>query len=1835
MKRKIKKLLFCIILPIICFSVIGSFGISSFISGYASAYSGNGGVFYISKYSDFYHTKGSISNSTAKNGGAYYVSGGKLYMSGGEIYNNTVSANGGGVYIDNSGLFNMSNGHIYNNYYIDKQKNTHQNDIYNAGTFVMTGGTIGSLQSVVYKRVDDNDKASITGDYIYFGSYPQTIKSDDVQIYEDKVNSKGYYLGSDGEQYAKITATIGSPNTFSNNEVVQEGVDYYFKVEPIKWLILSEDNGQAIILSELILDAHQFYNDNTNSRPNSSADCNDIRPYDYKYSDIRAWLNGYAPEEGNEEYGEDCSDNGFLQLAFSEEEQNRIQSMLVDNGLSTGINYDDDYICEVTYGDTNDKVWLLSYSDLSNPVYDPQKIVGDYACAKMATSPTGSGDWWLRSPGLDSCDASHCNRYGDLTVGLVDEVKGVVPAMQISLYNLPDEKDYGVINNGGSAWIYGGTVNDNILFDNKSQADSCLVVSPDATLNGILYLKGNSLLTVTYKNQKGEYLSFDGTKEYIIKVDNERADGVVVKFLYNGSSAPDLSKIEFVGTGSLYCDFYVEYIEDGSYDISGNETGYWTIKMKHRKVSVTYDQNIDNTLINRDFMLDGTFEDSNMSFSAQLGDTGAYGATSDFAYQGKYSMYITGGTPSTGRPRLLKETTNQGDSGVQYVMEAMVYSSSSLSNVVLAIEANGGDYSWEGFSNGGEYTTPGKWQHLMIITEKIMSGDVDIYFLLYTDPGQTVYIDNLNIYTIYNDEEISTLTKNYECGDRYEDTYVPERVGYEFKGWTNSIFDMSKWLARYKEIGMPIYPSTDNLVSVNRQENSITLRGEKDVDVFTHYDHYIIPVRSETWYTFSWKQDWDFDPSVMIFPKTSNGGGYTRVTVRGGRYDVDTGRYYLTFRTSSDERYISVRFGTYDEGEVTFSECKLEEGSRPTEYIVQTGTTVTNPNSHTLYAVWSAKEVALELDGTLDYNTLGYQLCGDSNWTTTETEYKFTAGKSEGRGGGPFMMFWGLGRAGDSYMVIGQKYRFTFEARVNVSNFETNVNFENGNTGYILNTFTKSYKTYVYDFVFNTEENNNALTFYGENWDGQEFYIRNIKLFCLASYGENVRPLNNLKWGDHGDGSRFEGWYYDMSYNESTSDNPMDYSNFQIVNMGRDYLYQDSFNIQFSVYSANWANFGFQMIFSSADRGGVDIEASLGYIHFIGYDYGHGYRTATASLKWSDLSSGWHTFKLIFDGNYLTVYLDGGTSPIATSNAFVSGKIGYKPSNSLFVGGEAVNSPNMVDCPSLYNFIGKIANFAVSHTSSTGNNETGIISVPAHNVILHARMSVKVTVEAVTKDNKVKVESVSVNGNTIQNGYSYEKYQFISDTLNMDYTPLYFPIYWSWRWDRKYSDSLQESYFVGDDSSHQAISYTISKQDVLIGDLRFIAAAACSWSKQVVTNFSNTDIRGGWIASNWDGTWQKYAANGVPVDGGKPEIWAKPAEGYMFYGWYLRVLPTESNYKSNVYIPARLCTMIDEGSSYYFIYNFDHETTNPADGKPGGGDLFALFLPVEFSLGWESEIDGFIKNKFPSSSWGYITSIQFCYSNPDSYNYNKIGRLFSGIEVFLNKNSTTSNIDIAFVCSGDIYAPKDATNLFSRLKWLETITLSNFYTVNTTNMSSMFYDCQFLTSFYGPGFNTYNTTNMKYMFYNCKSLVTLDLSNFNIQNLSAYVGMLTLNATNLSTFRTPYYTNVEIPITLASGKYLYYGTSRKTSVPVGLVKSQTYTNSPSSFIANTYSAYDDLTASKTLRTAVYDKVDSQSADLSKELFGNDLYFEKRRNIAILVDNKKYKAIYEPKEYKIA
>ncbi len=239
-------------------------------------------------------------------------------------------------------------------------------------------------------------------EYIEFGEYPQSLKADGVTVDESVQDARGYYLGSDGAYYAKLMAfPFESDCQYENGEAIVSEAEYYFKVEPIRWRVLTKENGKKMLLCDSIL-ANMPWGDGTTV---------------YQDSSIRSWLNGE-----------------FFDVAFNEEEKDTIIKTLVDNG--------DD-------ADTEDNVFLLSFEESLNKKYAfnsktdykeciaRQITVSDYARAQgvytyINIKPKGKGYWWLRTPQNGKILINYPNGAVGHERPSNTDAYGVVPAMWIN-----------------------------------------------------------------------------------------------------------------------------------------------------------------------------------------------------------------------------------------------------------------------------------------------------------------------------------------------------------------------------------------------------------------------------------------------------------------------------------------------------------------------------------------------------------------------------------------------------------------------------------------------------------------------------------------------------------------------------------------------------------------------------------------------------------------------------------------------------------------------------------------------------------------------------------------------------------------------------------------------------------------------------------------------------------------------------------------------------------------------------------------------------------------------------------------------------------------------------------------------------------------------------------------------------------------------------------------------------------------------------------------------------------------------------------------------------------
>ncbi|MEE3435146.1 MAG: DUF6273 domain-containing protein [Treponema sp.] len=287
--------------------------------------------------------------------------------------------------------------------------------------------------------------------YVTFGTWPQTVKLNSVIVDESETNTAGsfiYYKGNDGNWYAKIQEKAYENNyTYSEGSHVEQSSanSYkYFKVEPIKWRVLTADyNGKKLLLADKILVSSQFYDVKSERYINGKT----VYANNYKESKIRAYLNGINyKKNGLQNNCTDFEDKGFFYTAFNLNEQNAIAETLIDNSarstnltgnpkaFNLGIN---NYTCE----DTVDKIFLLSVSEVcdywNSDEHDLVRVLAttDFAKANGVVQGTAKdclgGLWWLRSPDWKNGSNGHCiEEWGSIDYyPFVNLNYGVAPAL--------------------------------------------------------------------------------------------------------------------------------------------------------------------------------------------------------------------------------------------------------------------------------------------------------------------------------------------------------------------------------------------------------------------------------------------------------------------------------------------------------------------------------------------------------------------------------------------------------------------------------------------------------------------------------------------------------------------------------------------------------------------------------------------------------------------------------------------------------------------------------------------------------------------------------------------------------------------------------------------------------------------------------------------------------------------------------------------------------------------------------------------------------------------------------------------------------------------------------------------------------------------------------------------------------------------------------------------------------------------------------------------------------------------------------------------------------------
>ena len=283
--------------------------------------------------------------------------------------------------------------------------------------------------------VPDNSLSSgqrTSWECVYFGTYPTCeVVSGEFDAIEEYAVTEGDVI-TDKKLYDKLAAAV-----WKDNEVILDGKRYrrltaadtnmistdspqhykwnstdsyhYFRYEPIKWRVIECDGENVLLLADRALDCEAYNTANVDA--------------DWESCTLRSFLNSYGAKMNGA--GTDYSRVGFLNTAFSEEEQTHIVSKEINNPDNTH------YLTDCG-NSTNDKVFTLSCDDVySSPVAadhgfyagsgvdDPAKRFKPtmYAMARGTWySPVeeykGNNFWFMRTNGYTLSNVSYICDFG-------------------------------------------------------------------------------------------------------------------------------------------------------------------------------------------------------------------------------------------------------------------------------------------------------------------------------------------------------------------------------------------------------------------------------------------------------------------------------------------------------------------------------------------------------------------------------------------------------------------------------------------------------------------------------------------------------------------------------------------------------------------------------------------------------------------------------------------------------------------------------------------------------------------------------------------------------------------------------------------------------------------------------------------------------------------------------------------------------------------------------------------------------------------------------------------------------------------------------------------------------------------------------------------------------------------------------------------------------------------------------------------------------------------------------------------------------------------------------
>ena len=194
-----------------------------------------------------------------------------------------------------------------------------------------------------------------------------------------------------------IVGDIVTFGTFEQDRNTDNGT------EPLEWRVLAIENGNALLLSQYVIDNLQ-YNEAKG----------DIT---WEDSTIRQWLN-----------------SEFYSDAFSSKEKKVIITTVLDNSQEAG---NPKWIEILGGNNTKDKVFLLSYREVATYFENNKSAVSTatkYAAKRGADEWfTDACTWWLRSPGRVQYDGCYVTTKGKPDTSSARDKRGIRPAIWVDL----------------------------------------------------------------------------------------------------------------------------------------------------------------------------------------------------------------------------------------------------------------------------------------------------------------------------------------------------------------------------------------------------------------------------------------------------------------------------------------------------------------------------------------------------------------------------------------------------------------------------------------------------------------------------------------------------------------------------------------------------------------------------------------------------------------------------------------------------------------------------------------------------------------------------------------------------------------------------------------------------------------------------------------------------------------------------------------------------------------------------------------------------------------------------------------------------------------------------------------------------------------------------------------------------------------------------------------------------------------------------------------------------------------------------------------------------------